>query len=306
MPIPDRPFTLQQASAFGLSDHRLRSALNDGEIRRIVRGVYAPTDLEDTAASRAEAVALVVRPHQIVCDRTAAWLHDVDVFGLTDKFVLPEVEVCALRGHAITELRGVDGRTRDLKPVDLMNLGRLRVTTPLRTALDLACGLGQHRALGALDQFMRHHAVTHWEMRQQLLRFRRRRGVVQARRLVALADPRAESPMESWVRLDIHLAGLPAPELQHPILHDGVLLYRLDHAYPAHRVAVEYDGEEWHHRTQAQREYDRERREWLRRHGWTVIVIDKDGVHGRSQSWVNDLREALRPRTHRLRWAASY
>ena len=84
-----------------------------------------------------------------------------------------------------------------------------------------------------------------------------------------------------------------------------MLLYRLDLAYPAHRVAVEYDGEEWHHLTEEQRENDRTRREWLRQQGWTVIVVDKDGVHDRSQRWLRELREALRPRTRRLRWVAS-
>ena len=306
MRIPDHPFTAQQAGALGLSDYQVRTALAGGHLRRVVRGVYVPADLDDSVELRASAVALVVSPHQVVCDRTAAWLHGVDVFGLTDKALLPAVEVCALRGRAVTELRGVDGRTRDLRTEDLMNMGGLRVTTPLRTSLDLACGLGQHRALGALDQFMRHHGVTQWEMGNLLPRYRRRRGVIQARRLIPLADPRAESPMESWVRLDIHLAGLPAPALQHQILRDGILLYRLDHAYPAHRVATEYDGEEWHLRTEEQRENDRKRREWLRRHGWTVIVVDKDGVHDPSQRWLRELRDSLRPRTRRLRWAAAY
>ena len=306
MRLPDQPFTSQQAQILGLGEHRIRTAVTNGELRRVVRGVYAPADLEDTVESRAMAVSLVVKPHQVVCDRTAAWLHGVDVFGLTDKAIMPAVEVCALRGHAVTELGGVDGRTRDLRPDDLTTVGDVLVTTPLRTALDLACGLGAHRALGALDQFMRHHGVTHWEMHGLLPRYRRRRGVIQARWLVPLADPRAESPMESWVRLDIHRAGLPSPDLQYWITQDGVLLYRLDHAYPAHRVAVEYDGEEWHYRTDEQRENDRKRREWLRRRGWTVIVVDKEGVHDPSQRWLRELREALRPRTRRLRWAASY
>ena len=306
MRIPDVPFTFRQAEALGLTDHLLRKGLNDGDIRRVVRGVYAPKFLADTVSTRAEAVRLVARPHQIVCDRTAAWLHGVDAFGLTDNAVLPAVEVCALRGRAVTQLGGVDGRTRDLRPEDVMDLDGLRVTTPLRTALDLACALGEHRALGALDQFMRHHGVTRWEMQRLLPRYRRRRGVIQARRLIPLADPRAESPMESWVRLDIHRAGLPTPDLQHSIRHEGVLLYRLDHAYPAHRVAVEYDGEEWHQRTEEQRTKDRKRREWLCRHGWTVIVVDRDGMHDPSQRWLHELREALRPRTRRLRWASSY
>ena len=46
-----------------------------------------------------------------------------------------------------------------------------------------------------------------------------------------------DPPMETRIRIAIHAAGLPAPVLQHPI---GP--YRLDMAYPAIPVAVEYDG----------------------------------------------------------------
>lgn len=304
--IPDQPFTLAQARGHGITDHRLRCLLNDKRVRRVVRGVFAPTTLADSVAVRCAALSLVVPRYQIVCDRTAAWLHEIDVFGLTDKVALPPTEVCTLRGKAVTELHGVDGRTRDLAESDLMTLGGVRLTTPLRTALDLGCGLGKHRALGAIDQFMRHHGVTQWEMRQQLPRFRRRRGVIQLRSLIPLADPRAESMRESWVRLDIHLAGFPAPVPQYRILHRGLYLYRLDLAWPEHRVAVEYDGEEWHFWTDEQRANDEIRREWLRRHGWTVIVVDKHGIHDPSERWLAELADALSPRTRRLRWASSY
>ena len=41
------------------------------------------------------------------------------------------------------------------------------------------------------------------------------------------------------------------------VVHRGVPLFRLDLAWPKHRVAVEYDGEEWHERTEEQRAADR-------------------------------------------------
>ena len=304
--IPRQPFTTAQARERGITDHRLRCLINDQLVRRVVRGVYAPAALEDTIETRCAAVRLVVSAHQIICDRTAAWLHEVEVFGLTDTPALTPIEVCTLRGRPVTVLRGVDGRTRDLQPRDIQEIDGLKVTTPLRTALDLGCALGKHRALGALDQFMRHHGVTQWEMRRELPRFGRRRGVIQLRALIPLADPRAESPRESWVRLDLLEAGFPAPVLQLWIYQDGVPLYRLDLAWPEHLVAVEYDGDEWHFRTAEQRRNDRTRRAWLRRHGWTVIVVDKYGVHDPEQRWLTELTEALRPRTRRLRWAASY
>lgn len=304
--LPAHPFTLSQARDLGITDHRLRCLLNDRAVRRVIRSVYAPAGLEDDLASRAAALSLAVPKHQIVCDRTAAWLHGVDVFGMTDKVSLPPLEVCTLRGRAVTELSGVDGRTRDLSADDLMSIDGVRVTTPLRTALDLGCALGRHRALGALDQFMRHHGVTQWEMRHQLPRYRRRRGVIQLRSLIPLADPRAESLRESWIRLDIHLAGFPAPVPQFWVYRDGIPRYRLDLAWPECRVAVEYDGEDWHRRTQEQRENDTKRRAWLRSQGWIVIVVDKDGVKDSTERWLYELGEALRPQTRRLRWAASY
>ena len=47
-----------------------------------------------------------------------------------------------------------------------------------------------------------------------LERFRGQRGVVQARELLELSDPRAESPQESRTRLRCVDAGFPCPEPQ--------------------------------------------------------------------------------------------
>ena len=122
----------------------------------------------------------------------------------------------------------MDGRTRDLAAGDIMVISGVRVTTPLRTALDLGCHLHRRDALAALDQFMRHHGLGREHMTTEALRFFRRRGVVQLRQLIPLADPRAESPRESWTRLAIVDAGLPCPEPQHWIEVDGVPTFRLD------------------------------------------------------------------------------
>lgn len=301
---PPYPFTFAQALELGHSRQRLRDAVECQELRRVLRGVYVDAALPDTHELRVDAVALVAPAHHVVCDRTAAWLHGVEVFGYDDTEVLPAVETCVLRGHRPTRRAEVDGRSRDLSPSDLMHLGPMVVTTPLRTALDLGCALTRHRALGALDAFMHQHGITRTDLEREVGRYRRRRGVIQLRALIALADGRAESMRESWVRLDIHDRGLPPPVPQHWITIDGVPTYRLDLAYPRHRVAVEYDGEDFHHRTPAQRQADERRRAWMTAHGWTVIVIDKHGLHDETaDAWWIQLREALEPRTRRLRWA---
>jgi len=87
--------------------------------------------------------------------------------------------------------------------------------------------------------------------------------------------------------------GLPPPVLQHWVAVDGVPTYRLDLAYPHAKVAVEHNGEEFHS-SSADREADRIRLEWLRAHGWTVIVLTKDDFTPEAiDRWIREIRTAL-------------
>ena len=64
-------------------------------------------------------------------------------------------------------------------------------------------------------------------------------------------------------------------------------------AYPHAKVAIEYNGEEFHS-SEEDREADSERRAWLERHGWTVIVIDKDSFTDEAIAmWIEEIRTAL-------------
>ncbi|MGZ4495159.1 MAG: DUF559 domain-containing protein [Nocardioides sp.] len=290
---PDLPFTWADAKRLGIKRHRLDRDLDNREIRRVFTGVYVRSDVPDSTTVRVAAAALVISPWSVACDRTAAWLHGVDVLEHRELDLTPPLETFVLRGHHRTSRSGCRGGSRDLLDADVCVIGGVHVTTPLRTALDLGCSLSRRRALAALDAFMRRHGLTHADMRRLMPRYFRRRGVVQLRQLVPLADPRAESPGESWTRLEIHDAGLPAPEPQHWVTVDGRPVYRLDLAYPRAKVAVEYDGREFHEGA-VRREADESRREWLRRHGWTVIVVDQDSFTPEAVSaWIRGLRHAL-------------
>jgi very-short-patch-repair endonuclease len=68
-------------------------------------------------------------------------------------------------------------------------------------------------------------------------------GVANLRRVADLAEPAAESPMESRLRMLLVLGGLPRPKAQ-VSLHDsqGRFVGRPDLYYPEHRLGVEYDG----------------------------------------------------------------
>ncbi|MBA2559333.1 MAG: DUF559 domain-containing protein [Propionibacteriales bacterium] len=76
----------------------------------------------------------------------------------------------------------------------------------------------------------------------------------------------------------------------------GRLLFRLDLAYPNHKVCVEYDGEEFHSSDEARR-HDEARRTWLRDRGWTVIVVHKDDFTSAAVArWTGEVRAALAAR----------
>lgn len=292
--LPNGPFTSAMAAAAGITRHTLRRMLKSGLVVRITKDVYVDREVPLTLELRCQALALVVSPHQVVCDRTAAWIWGIDAFPWSEHDELP-IETAAFRGHSRCTRSAVDGHTRELSARDVTTVAGLSVTTPLRTALDLACVLERRDALAALDAFRREHALTTTQLEVTLERYRGRRGVVQARELVPLADPRPESPRESWTRLAIIDSGLPAPEPQVWIEVDGVRIYRLDLAYRRQRVAVEYDGWAAHERTDEQRRHDAERREWLRRNGWTVIVVRNGDFTGEAlERWISKLRDALR------------
>jgi hypothetical protein len=300
--FPREPFTTAGARAAGISRKRLHSALRNGLIRRVLHGVYLRADQPDTVETRAACAAHVVAPGSVLRDRTAAWVHGVDMLTHAEHDLLPRLETCVARFRAPTDRSGVDGGTRDLSEDDVMTVHGLLVTTPLRTALDLGCNLRRRDALAALDQFMRLHGITQEQLHRGAIRFFRRRGVVQLRQLIPLADCRAESPRESWTRLAIVDAGLPCPEPQLWIEVDGVPTYRLDLAYPRCRVAVEYDGEEFH-RTSEQKEHDAARREWLKKDGWKVVVVRNGDFTGPGlDRWLTELRAALRPTYSNRRW----
>lgn len=294
--LPSRPFTWAEARELGIRRWKFDRLVDSGRIRRVTRAVYQPTDLPDTIEHRAIAAALASSEHTIFCDRTAAWLHGVDVFDYTELEVLPALDCVVPAGRHRVQRACCLGGERTLIAEDVCEVYDVKVTTPLRTAFDLACVMPRWDALATLDQFMRVCGVTRRQMLALLPRFRGRRGVIQLRSLVPLAIAESESPGESWARIVIHDEHLPAPKPQHWVETDDGWV-RLDLAYPHHKIAVEYDGYDFHLRTEEQREADRIRRKWLRDNGWHVIVLTKSSFNTVARAaWLAELRRELEAR----------
>ena len=89
-------------------------------------------------------------------------------------------------------------------------------------------------------------------------------------RAVDLLDGRAESYPESILRLILHDAGFPAPEVNRSY-RVGQRVVRPDLSYPHRRIAIEYQGD--YHRDRRQWLADLQRRLAMEAAGWTVIDV---------------------------------
>ncbi len=298
---PDFPFTGAQALALGVSRQNLRTMLARGLVRRMLQGVYVAAQARDDMDLRAHALSLVVPDGAVVTDRTAAWLHGVDLLPRSSGRTPPPVNVFHTSD---TRMRrpGVAAGRRGLLPSDITVVQGVRVTTALRTALDLGRLLWRYDALAAIDGFLR-IGVPHDLLILEIGRFRGFRGVRQLRALAPLGDGRAESPGESALRLNWYDACLPRPVLQFWLYDDaGVPIYRLDIALPELWYAAEYDGEE-NHISDEDREYDESRRSWCEteRH-WIFEVFTKVDVYDRRPDPLPRLAGGFRRARSRTLW----
>ncbi|BBY06100.1 hypothetical protein MNVI_14180 [Mycobacterium noviomagense] len=91
-----------------------------------------------------------------------------------------------------------------------------------------------------------------------------------------LVDGGAESPKETWLRLLLIDAGLPAPTTQIPVLDGYWPVAYVDMGWEKYKVAVEYDGDQ--HRSDRRRYVkDQRRLRKLEAMGWIILrVIAED------------------------------
>lgn len=303
MTLPTVPFTNAELAATGLTPKTLRSHLAAGEVQRMLRGVYGATTLPDTIETRIAAASKVLSADHTLIDRSAAWIHGVDCYGAAEREAGPSIESCVRPRGSTTRRLSLSDHQRELREDDVMQIGGLHLTTPLRTALDVGCHLRRREAYAAMCELARLHDLTSTDLLGQMSRFAGRRGVVQLRELASLVDPRFESQREAWTFLAIHDAGLPHPEPQVWIVVDGEPTFRLDFGYRLARVCVEYDGKEAHESTPEQIAHDAWRAEWLRDHGWTVIDVREGDFTGDAlDRWLRRLRQALATPYSSRRW----
>jgi len=122
-----------------------------------------------------------------------------------------------------------------------------------------------------------------------------RNGIGVLRDLVQDLDPLAglsESAMETKLKQLLRRNGLPTPQFQYEIWHNGRFIARVDAAYPEHRIAIEYDSYE-HHTGKRAIDRDSDRRARLLRIDWDTITFTAAAIGQNGGEALETLRRRL-------------
>jgi hypothetical protein len=227
----------------GWSDDELGRLVRAGELERLRRGAYVNGLLPHDAADR----------HRLLIRATLSGLHRPAVVSHQSAAVLhglPLWDVALDRVHitrrppawniAGTVLRCHVARLRD---DEIEEVQGTRVTSIVRTALDLARSLPHEAAVVVLDAALHGRLLDHDTLRARLLDLAGTPGSRSAARAVTFADCRSESVGESRSRVLLARWGLTPTALQFEVRSAaGDLVGRTDFAWEERGVLGEFDG----------------------------------------------------------------
>jgi hypothetical protein len=156
----------------------------------------------------------------------------------------------------------------------------MRVTTPARTAVDLACRYPVGEAVAMIDALARATHLKMADVKCLAEQYKGRRGIRRARIALPLVDPGAESPRETWLRLLLIRAGFPPPQTQIPLYDEyGQLVAVFAMGWENIKLAVDYEGD--HHWINRRRfNHDIRRAEAVTELGWIDVRIAAEDTEG--------------------------
>lgn len=191
-------------------------------------------------------------------------------------------------------MHGLTVHSGAFDPADLAKVGRLTVTSPLRTGWDLAGWLDLPEAMVYLDAMAARSLISGADLLAYAQTRRGERGWAKTAEAARFVDAGAQSPPESKLRVGLVRAGLPTPVAQFQIVRGGLFVARVDLAWPKYRIAVEYDGR-WHGSAE-QFDRDRQRLNRLLGDDWLVFHVTAAQLRAGLDELVAQLRVAMRRR----------
>lgn len=287
--------TRQQCDEAGLTARQIKWLLTSERWRRVHYDVFAVAGAPATWQQTVMAAVLAAGRDAVASHTTAAVVWRAPNVGRERT----EVTTNRPRNARIAGVRV--HRTVAFLSEEHTVLGGIPVTTVARTLLDLSARLSVAQLGVITDDALRRGTMTLRELQRCVAglpgapgRRPSRIRAVLVQRLEGY-EP-GDSALELRVLRAIVAAGLPEPIQQH-----GVTVrsrrYRIDLAYPEHRLAIEVDGFEPHrHRSAFDR--DRARANDLVVDGWTILRFTSESTDAEIAASVGAaLAQLVRDRT---------
>jgi len=229
--------TRGQALEVGVQPSEVAYFLRREAWERLRRGVYAECG---TGFASISAALLATGMRAVVSHSSAASLLNLGLLrrpdlGQTILTVRP-----GQRGHK--DLPGIHVHRAGLPPWHLTESHQMPVTTVARTLVDLARALPLQDGLVAIDAALHSSRVRLEGLEEVIADCRGWPWIRRAAAAVALADPAAESPLESLSRLFFRDNDIPPPQTQVVLRSGGTFIARTDFWWEKQRVAGEADG----------------------------------------------------------------
>jgi hypothetical protein len=262
------PFIGSEAVAAGrLTPYQLRSGYT-----AIHRDVYTSRGAKPSAVVRGTAAWLWPGRAGVVAGRSASALHGAN--WVDDD---APAEILYANRRPPSGIRSWSDRHHS---DEVMTVRGVVVTTPARTAFDIACRFPVEEAVASIDALARATRLEPADVDTVAERYRGRRGARAARAALALVDAGAESPQETRVRLLLIRAGFPPPETQIAVFDEwGQLVAELDMGWRDLMVGVDYEGVH-HRRSRHQVDKDIRRHEAITELGWNDVRVTAEDTDG--------------------------
>ncbi|WP_433284552.1 hypothetical protein ACQPZQ_25060 [Pseudonocardia sp. CA-142604] len=212
--MPARITWRRELLAAGFAAGEVRQQVRVGALVSVRRGAYLtgalPPDPELRHVILVRAALSDLAADAVVSHASAAVVLGLPLWNVP----LGHVHVTRCRRSGARRSSGAHVHAAPLEPDEIVEVDGLRLTSPARTVVDLARWLPFEQAVVAADGALRLELVTRAGLAEAVERAARRSGSPAARRVVAFADERSESPGESRSRVALQNAGLPRPVLQ--------------------------------------------------------------------------------------------
>ena len=231
----------------GISDAAVSRRTSEGLWTRVLPGVFRIAGTPRVDLQLPMAAVLWAGDGAVVSHATAARIWGIE--GVREHKVELWVPWPRNPRHDLVKVH----RGTRIDRADRSREGALPLTTPIRTLIDLSARMEDDPLLAAMEGLFRSKLCTPERLgvRVEILRASGRPGAGRLAELLASrSGPALESVLEAKVWHLLQRAGVPLPQRQLWVSIAG-RRYRLDFAWPEHRVALECDGWEHHGRRSA-------------------------------------------------------